>query len=593
MKTDFLLDYPTILANQARPVHFAIQFVADVMGNLRPRPAAFCAVVDRSGSMEGPPLIHAKAAAKVAVRNLRRDDLFGLVVFDNEARTVIPLQKATNKQSFYDIIDRIRHGGSTNLTGGWMLGRDELCKAEAGTTRRLLLLSDGLLNIGIKEPEAVRQIVIAGLKHDAVCTSCLGFGDKYNEDLLAALAQATNGQFYDADSPETLPTIFAAELDGLQKLCIQNLRIRIQALDFCEKYSQMGEYPSVSLPDGRTEFAVGDLVSEEERIVCFSVQALGLPIINGKPPFDLKGELLLGVEVLWDELLEHGLVSRTLTQQVRIQATQNPAEVVVNRVVAPWISLQKAGAAVADATKMLDQGKINEALAALDKSIQELGQYGERGEEAIKVLQDMKSKISSGEWTLRERKSSRHVSYLHMKMSSRELMLQKPTPPSSNQQPPGEGNTPKPEIKDRRVLSVPAGITYALMTEYNVYSCPDNYPAHDPSVDAFAPRNEEGKIPRLYRIAARIIVDPKNPVFPAGLNPQYTQSITSYISVVKRIIGILDGGGKYRFYILSDVEQGALKHSPSVQPPGPAHLYLSLRELLSGSSVVHAIPYLP
>ena len=28
MKTEFHLDYPTILANQARPVHFAIRFEA-------------------------------------------------------------------------------------------------------------------------------------------------------------------------------------------------------------------------------------------------------------------------------------------------------------------------------------------------------------------------------------------------------------------------------------------------------------------------------------------------------------------------------------------------------------------------------------
>src|SRR6185295_14828734 len=107
-------------------------------------------------------------------------------------------------------------------------------------------------------------------------------------------ARATNGQFYDADSPETLPAIFASELEGLQKLVIQNLRLRIQALDFCEKYSLLGQYPALSLPDGRIEFAIGDLVSEEERIVCFGVQALALPLINGQPAFDLKGELLLG-----------------------------------------------------------------------------------------------------------------------------------------------------------------------------------------------------------------------------------------------------------------------------------------------------------
>jgi Ca-activated chloride channel homolog len=443
MKIEFFLDYPTILANQARPVHFAIQFAADMVGMTRPKPAAFCAVLDRSGSMQGPPIDHARTAAKVAVRNLRPTDLFGLVVFDNEARTLIPLQPATNKQSFYEKIDCIMTGGSTNLTGGWMLGRDELCKAEAGTSRRLLLLSDGQANLGIKEPDQVRQIVAAGLEQDAVTTSCLGFGDNYNEDLLADLAKVTNGEFYDADSPETLPAIFAAELDGLQKICIQNLRIRIQPLDFCDNISAMGEYPALTLPDGRKEFAIGDLVSEEERIVCFGVQALGIPLINGKPPFDLQGELLLGVEVLWDELLDAGVASRTLTQQVRIQATQDPAAVVVNRVVAPWISLQKVGATVADANKMLALGQINEAVAALDKTILELSQYGERGEEAIKVLQDMKSKITNGEWTLRNMKSSKFASHNFMRMSSKERLLREHMNSSSKPNPPGDGLNPK------------------------------------------------------------------------------------------------------------------------------------------------------
>ncbi len=442
MKTTFLLDYPTILANQARPVHFAIRFEADRVGKPRTQPTAFCVVLDRSGSMAGPPLNHARGAAKVAVRNLRPGDWFSLVIFDDSARTIIPLQLATNKQSFYDLIDQITDGGSTNLTGGWMLGRDELRKAAPGTTRRLLLLSDGQLNAGIVEPPAVRQVVGAGLEQDAVRTSCLGFGDNYNEDLLAELARATNGQFYDADSPESLPAIFASELEGLQKLAIQNLRVRIQALDFCEKYALLGQYPALSLPDGRMEFALGDLVSEEERIVCFGVQALALPRINGQAVFDLKGELLLGVEVLWDEMLEQSVASRTLTQQVRIQATQDPAAVVVNSVVVPWISLQKAGAAAAEVTQKMDQGQTNEALALLDKTILELGQYGECGAEAIKVLQEMKDKIANEGWTLRERKSSRYRSASYLRMSSKEMWSHKSAPPSFKQKPDDSGNKP-------------------------------------------------------------------------------------------------------------------------------------------------------
>jgi hypothetical protein len=46
-----------------------------------------------------------------------------------------------------------------DLTGGWMLGRDELLKAPAGHSRRVLLLSDGHLNVGVIEPVTSDRIV--------------------------------------------------------------------------------------------------------------------------------------------------------------------------------------------------------------------------------------------------------------------------------------------------------------------------------------------------------------------------------------------------------------------------------------------------
>jgi len=69
------------------------------------------------------------------------------------------------------------------------------------------------------------------------------------------------------------------------------------------------------------------------------LRSAGRPLVNGPPPVDLKGEQLLRVEILWDEIMEQGIVSRTMTQQRRIQVKQDPAGAVVNSVVAPWFSL--------------------------------------------------------------------------------------------------------------------------------------------------------------------------------------------------------------------------------------------------------------
>jgi hypothetical protein len=42
MQTELLLDYATILANQARPIHFALRFTAPAVAASARQPAAFC-----------------------------------------------------------------------------------------------------------------------------------------------------------------------------------------------------------------------------------------------------------------------------------------------------------------------------------------------------------------------------------------------------------------------------------------------------------------------------------------------------------------------------------------------------------------------
>jgi Ca-activated chloride channel homolog len=102
----------------------------------RPRPVAFAVILGRSGSMRGEPLELAKQACARIVRNLRPHDAFSVIVFDDFAQVVIPLQKPADRQGMANSIARICGGGSTNLMAGWLLGRDELLKAGQIATRR-------------------------------------------------------------------------------------------------------------------------------------------------------------------------------------------------------------------------------------------------------------------------------------------------------------------------------------------------------------------------------------------------------------------------------------------------------------------------
>lgn len=416
------LDYETILANTHQPIHFALKFKADEIDSKRERPLAFCVVLDRSGSMYGEPLKRAKEASALVVRNLREEDQFALITFDTEANTVFPLQVVKDKAALIRTIETIQPGRTTNLTGGWMLGRDELKKAGAGITRRLLLLSDGLLNCGVTEPDQVSSVVCSGLEMDKIRTSTLGFGEGYDEDLLSDLANRTSGQFYDANNADKLPAIFESELDGLQKISAQNIRVRIKSLDFCDNLQALAELPKVTLPDGRIEFALGDLVSGEEQVVCWEMDGLPIPMVEGQPVVSLEGEGLLDVEVLYDEIREEGIASETFHQVILVKATQDPAEVKPNGEVVSWTSMQRTGKTMSKAIKLMDQRDMDGALKLLTTSIEQLQSMEniEGLEDAIEPLLRLKQTIEGGLYNRVTRKSTGYESrdYRYMKSDS-------------------------------------------------------------------------------------------------------------------------------------------------------------------------------
>ncbi|MDZ4789442.1 MAG: VWA domain-containing protein [Blastochloris sp.] len=411
MKINCQLDYKTILENLAQPVHLVVCLGAEKVGSIRPDPVSFCLVLDRSGSMAGKPLEYARKACELVVKNLRSEDLFSLVVFDGEAQVLIPLQKIVCKNEILATIRQINKGGSTNLTAGWMLGRDELKKAPQGVRRRLLLLGDGQLNQGIVDPVQVGRIVGTGVEQDRVRTSCLGFGDGYNEVLLKDLAKVSGGDFHDADNPEKLPVILKEELEGLQNISAQNVRLRFKSLPFCEKWGQLSDYPVVALPDGRTEVSVGDLVSEEDRVLVLMMEVLPLPLLNGKPVASLEGEALLEMEVLWDEIGEKEITSQTHEQTIRIQATQNPEDIKLNQEVVAWIAVQRAGKTVEEATEDAQADRVEDAKKKLKEAISVLQAYKleDKTADGLKLLQQLLEHLE--EWNCLSPRSTKGALY--------------------------------------------------------------------------------------------------------------------------------------------------------------------------------------
>jgi Ca-activated chloride channel family protein len=173
-------------------------------------------VLDRSGSMAAEDKIgFARLAASFAVDALLPTDRVSVTVFDDRVDTLVPSTPVQNKGAIADLIRQVEPGGSTALHGGWQSGaaqvQDHLL---AAGLNRVILLSDGLANVGETNPDAIASSV-HGLAGAGVSTSTLGLGRDYNEDLLEAMARSGDGNYYYVESPQQLPDIFRSEMQGL------------------------------------------------------------------------------------------------------------------------------------------------------------------------------------------------------------------------------------------------------------------------------------------------------------------------------------------------------------------------------------------
>jgi Ca-activated chloride channel homolog len=403
------LDVEMVAVEQTDQITVMLELVAPEppAGERRP-PATIQVVLDRSGSMDTDDrLPAARSALKTLVDRLDPHDAFGLVVFDDQVDVVVPAGPVFDKPAIHAAVDSVWARGSTNLSAGLLRGIQEARRVSGPGGATLLLVSDGMANQGVTDPERL-DAVAAGAHRVGVVTSTVGVGLGYDETVLAALALGGQGNHAFAEDADAAAGAVAGEVDGLLAKSVQAASLLIQPTSDVQTVTVFNDLPAHAV-EGGVMAELGDLWAGEQRRILLG---LGVPAIAA-----LGLAQVATLELRYVTL--PGLSEQTVTLPISVNVV--PGDEAAGRVPDPKVRtellFQQAQDAKRHAADAITRGDESAALQMLSHAGERLAGIDDAER---RVLLDLAADISAGA-VARAAKRSRMEHHLKSRKRGRGL----------------------------------------------------------------------------------------------------------------------------------------------------------------------------
>ncbi|MGG6242433.1 vWA domain-containing protein [Nodosilinea sp. AN01ver1] len=349
--------------------------------------------IDRSGSMQGQKMHYAREAARFAVENLLPCDRISVVLFDDRIETLVPSTLATDKNTLLEKLRHVHSRGSTALHAGWVEGGMQVSQyLNPAQLNRVIVLSDGLANVGETRPDAISSDV-HGLAQRGVSTTTLGIGDDYSEDLLAAMARSGDGNFFHIESADQLPTIFETELSGLAATLGQRVSLGVKPGN------------GVTVMDVLNDFEMTD--TRRYKLPNLMVGSPIQVIVRLQVPALSQSSELMQVRLAWDDAEQPGRQVLRAGLELPLVSAAQFSDFPANSAVQEQVALLMAARARREAIQFSDRGDFASARQSLTDARMAMAAMAPSDMlmEEQAVLEDLEADYQSGNVTSARKKA--------------------------------------------------------------------------------------------------------------------------------------------------------------------------------------------
>ena len=296
------------------------------------------------------------------------------------------------------IIAGLYPGGSTFLSGGLEEGfRQAKAGKRPGTLNRVLLLSDGLANVGVTNRGVLRERA-GDMAEKGISVSTFGVGNDFDEELMTMIAGGGGGNYRYLGDPERIVAALESEFHAASRTAASEVEIILRLRRECRFGSVLGR-------DWRRDgdayiIRLGDLSAGERRTVFASLNVSGERIGLRE-----VGEVALRYR---DPATSKGITTSSKGVSLELVRDERAYREGFDRSVQEKRAVAEANVLVQEAARLADQGKKEEAKGMLGKAAAGLAaappspavraemDHAERYRNSLDAMGDMSSESAKG-----------------------------------------------------------------------------------------------------------------------------------------------------------------------------------------------------
>jgi Ca-activated chloride channel family protein len=201
---------------------------ANELTKWRRKPANIVFVIDVSGSMSRENRLElVKRCVSKLSESIYPGDKLALATYNTQGRLLADL--TTDQNKIYQAISNLYPSGSTNAHEGLQIGYGIAEKNyDPKKLNVVILMSDGVANTGVVDPDTILDYVMAETKKGITLTTIgVGMGN-YNDVLLEKLSDSGDGKYYYVDTDAEADRLFTKGAKGLFANLASDAKIQVE-----------------------------------------------------------------------------------------------------------------------------------------------------------------------------------------------------------------------------------------------------------------------------------------------------------------------------------------------------------------------------